>query len=218
MKSLEEIYELWRAACARRHLGLQNAHIKAARQLTASGKSEFWSWLTESLHDEQRKWFVAAFFDSYPVPRRLLNEMIRAGVYERNPSSNKLFIEPCVSSFGSEPVCTELLTYLEHGSNVEKAGAASAFYWAASHTNPPTEELRQRIREQMLSEFVNNPDVELRRRVIPMLVLNEERYPTHVRPLVMQAIAIARLHSDEYIRHRVEIQLGARGPFLPIPR
>ena len=38
-----------------------------------------------------------------------------------------------------------------------------------------------------------------------------------LRPLVAVAIRIAREHSDEYLRHRVEVQLGAGEPYKPLP-
>ena len=72
-------------------------------------------------------------------------------------------------------------------------------------------DLRLRIRCHMLREFIDNTDLELRPRIIPMLVLDAKKYPEELRPLIAQAIAIARSHSDEYIRHRVEIQLGGTG-------
>jgi hypothetical protein len=201
VSELNELYESWASSRAN-----AAAAIKAARRLVASRGAEGWSWLSDALHDERRKWFVGAFFKSYPVPRRLVKEMIRAGVLEKNPSYNQSFIEPCVSSFGAEAVLTELWNYLESGSDEEKAGAASALYWVPYDGS--VSEWRQRIRCQLLREFVNNPDVQVRRRIMPMLSFDAEKYPEELRPLTAQAIAIARSHSDEYIRHRVEIQLG----------
>jgi hypothetical protein len=34
------------------------------------------------------------------------------------------------------------------------------------------------------------------------------RYPEHMRPLLGDAVRIARAHPDEYIRRRIEFQLG----------
>jgi hypothetical protein len=54
----------------------------------------------------------------------------------------------------------------------------------------------------------------------PMLragVLERNPYPEELRPLIAAAVEVARSHSDEYIRHRVEVQLGSGGPFMPIP-
>jgi hypothetical protein len=38
------------------------------------------------------------------------------------------------------------------------------------------------------------------------LTLKEDSYPDDLQPLVQQAIAIARSHPDDDIRHRVEVQ------------
>jgi hypothetical protein len=59
----------------------------------------------------------------------------------------------------------------------------------------------------LLREFVTNADVNVRRSIIPSLNLDEANYPDDLKPLVAQAIAIARSHPDDYIPHRVEVQL-----------
>jgi hypothetical protein len=212
--TLDELYDRWEKA--RRSATLSRTHVKAARQLVSSIRAAGWSWLEEALNDDRRKWFVAAFFKSYPVPRRMLKPMLFAGVLEKNPSYNRDFIEPCVKSFGPETLLIQLLEYLESGSDEEKAGAASALYWVGGDDDS-TADLRQRIRCQLLREFVHNSHLEVRRRIIPMLELRARKYPKDLRPLTRQAIDIARSHSDEYIRHRVEIQLGGCGPLLPLP-
>jgi hypothetical protein len=212
--TLDELYDRWEKA--RRSATLSRTHVKAARQLVSSIRAAGWSWLEEALNDDRRKWFVAAFFRSYPVPRRMLKPMLFAGVLEKNPSYNRDFIEPCVKSFGPETLLIQLLEYLESGSDEEKAGAASALYWVGGDDDS-TADLRQRIRCQLLREFVHNSHLEVRRRIIPMLELRAREYPKDLRPLTRQAIDIARSHSDEYIRHRVEIQLGGCGPLLPLP-
>lgn len=212
--ALDELYDSWEKS--RKNLTLAHCHIKAARQFVSSTRNVGWSWLAEALNDNRRKWFVAAFFKSYPVPRRMLKQMLFAGIREKNPSYNRDFIEPCVQSFGPETLLTQLLEYLKSGSDEEKAGAASALYWVRGD-GESTPDLRLRIRCQMLREFVHNPHLEVRRSIIPMLDLKASNYPEDLRPLTRQAIDIARSHSDEYIRHRVAIQLGECGPLLPIP-
>ena len=212
-----EHYHLWSEV--RRKPG-EAAHLRmqAARKRVAENTSDDWRWLRESLDDPDRKWFVAEVFKFQPVPKRLWGPMLRAGVMERDPSFNRVFIDPCVRSFGGQRVLEELLLLLESGTDVEKAGAASAFYWVRG--NPEKEdltEMRERIYRQMLREFVANEDLQVRRRIIPMLPLERRKYPKELRPLVARAVEIARAHPDEYIRHRVEIQLGACGPFIAIP-
>ena len=202
--TLDELYDSWEKS--RRHGGLAHSHIKAARELVASIRVPGWSWLAEALNDDRRKRFVAAFFKSYPVPRRMLKQMLLAGVLEKSPSYNRDFIQPCVQSFGPETVLIQLLEYLESGTNEEKAGAANAIYWVRGNIDS-TRDLRLRIRCQMLREFVHNSDLEVRRNIIALLDLEAMKYPRDLRPLTKEAIDIARSHSDEYIRRRVEIQL-----------
>jgi len=192
--------------------------MAAARKRIARNTPDDWRWLAEGLDDPERKWFVASLFEFHTLPRRLLGPMLRAGVLERSPSANRYFIRPCVRSFGGRRVLEVLLRYLESGTDAEKAGAASAVYWAEGDS--PAEDLRglrQQIRCQMLREFVANEELEVRRRIIPMLHLEPGIYPLELRPMVARAVEIARAHPDPYIRHRVEVQLGADVPLKPIP-
>ena len=64
-------------------------------------------------------------------------------------------------------------------------------------------------RNFLLKEFVTNEDVDVRRAIVPHLRFEKaEDYAEELRPLIPQAIAIARTHPDDYIRHRIEVQLG----------
>jgi hypothetical protein len=212
-----ELYRLWSDAGLKRVLDADR-WMQAARKRMARNTPDDWQWLAESLAHPERKWFVAGVFELHPVPGRLLGPMLRAGVLEPSPSFNRDFIEPCVASLGARQVMEVLLRYLESGTDAEKAGAASALYWVGSNPrNEDLDDLSQRLRCRMLREFVDNPDLNVRRRIIPMLRLEPDAYPEELRPLLPVAIRVARSHPDEYIRHRVEVQLGAGGPFMAIP-
>ncbi len=214
----DRLFDSWRSARAAGDVAAMEDSVRSARRLCSSIGAGGWDWFERSLHDEERKWFTAAVFKAQPVPKELADRMLRAGVLEKNPSFNRSFVEPCVKSFGATRVLCALLEYLQSGTDAEKAGAASALYWVPRQPGiDPDAELRQKIRCQMLREFVNNDDLEVRRRIIPMLVLDESKYPEDVRPFAAKAIVIARAHPDQYIRHRVEVQLGASGPFMAIP-
>lgn len=215
--SWDEHYQLWSEA---RHRPGQDAHwrLQASRKRVAKNSPDDWTWLKESLTDPERKWFVALIFKFQPVPKRLFSSMLLTSVLERDPSLNRVFVEPCVRSFGARRVLEDLLRFLESGTNSEKAGAASALYWVVD--NPRNEELGdigQRIRCQLLREFVDNVDLEVRRRIIPMLKLKPKSYPKEFRALVPVAIKIACSHPDESIRHRAEIQPVAGELFMSIP-
>jgi hypothetical protein len=212
----DELYRRW--AEVRLQAGEEAPRrLRTARKRLARNTPDDWRWLAEALADAERKWFVAGIFKIHSVPRRLLGPMLQAGVRETNPSANRWLIEPCVESHGARQVLEMLLRYLETGSDSEKAGAASALYWVR---NPRSEDVGgpwERARDGMLREFVANPDLEVRRRIIPMLNLDPDAYPESLRPLVPAAVEIARAHPDTYIRHRVEVQLGAAGPLMPLP-
>jgi hypothetical protein len=180
-------------------------------------------WLIQALNDERRKWFVVFVLNTAGnTPKSLFAPMIRAAIYELNPSANRAFIEPCLHTFGHRKVYEALLDYLKSGSNFEKAGAARAVYWAGGGLKSQAaydalSDIRLQKRRLFLQEFVINDDLNVRRSLIPSLVLDPSQYPEEIKPLVNQAIEIARSHSDDYIRHRVEIQLGTAGLFKPIP-
>jgi hypothetical protein len=164
--------------------------------------------------------------------------MLRAGVYETNPSLNRCFVEPCVRSFGHRCVNEFLLEVVETGSDFEKAGAINAMYWAGmslrfddwhqsltlENATPESraaylelKDVWDRKRCLLLREFVANENVDVRRSIIPSLKLEEAVYPDDLKPLVSRAIEIARNHPDDYLRHRVEVQLGNEHLLRPLP-
>lgn len=209
-----------------------------ARRLLSKATAEDWKLLEEALGDPERKWLVAAVFVKAPVPKRLLKAMLRAAVYEINPSFNRCFVEPCIASYGHRVVNEALLDYVEKGNDFEKAGAVNALYWAGmplrftSDTREYTVEnatpesradyfelkdIWQHKRCLFLREFVSNENIHVRRSIIPSLKMEASAYPDDLKPLVAQAIDIARNHSDDYIRHRVEVQLGNAHLYYPLP-
>ncbi len=71
-------------------------------------------------------------------------------------------------------------------------------------------DLRQRYRHTALRRFVTEEDLDARRCILPGLPLDPQMYPPDMRDLVTRAVQIARTSSDEYLRHRVEIQARSR--------
>jgi hypothetical protein len=216
----------------------KNQIVKEARRLLSTATSADWERLSEALADDKQKWFVAAIFSEYPVPKRLVKAMIRAAIYEVNPSLNRAFISPCIASYGHRTVNEGLLEVVENGTDFEKAGAVNALYWGGmSLSFPPntnrftlenaTPESRaayfklkdvwERKDRLFLQEFVSNENLDVRQSIIPSLKLNESVYADDLKPLVSKAIEIARHHEDEYIRHRVEVQLGNEHLLYPKP-
>jgi hypothetical protein len=154
------------------------------------------------------------------LPGSFFEPLLHAAVYEIDPSINRYFVEPAVRIFGLQPVAERLLKYLNEGTNFEKGGAVNAFYWARVASREDTNsfaDLWQRIRDKFLAEFVANDDTQVRRCLISLLRTQEYDYSPEVRHLVAMAINIARNHGDDYIRHRIEVQLGNERIFRAKP-
>ena len=183
-------------------------------------------WLAPALEDERRKWFAAFVLDcAGTLPRRFFEPVLRAAVYEVNPSNNRVFVDLCLRSRGTIATVERLLEYVEGGSDFEKAGAASALYWAWGHSTEgitrddeqALEALAARQRELLLREFVRNASLDVRRSIISKLSLDSQNDPPELKRLVAEAVRVAREEGDDYIRHRLQIQFGCGGPLPSLP-
>jgi hypothetical protein len=153
--------------------------------------------------------------------------LIRAAVYEPDPSFSSQLVRPAVTAFGRRRVQLALLAYLDTGAPADAAGAARAWYWTSvgvkympgSKTLTPesaaeyeaVSDLRERYRHTALHRFLTDDDLDMRRCILPGLTLDPRMYPSGMRDQVAQAVHIARTSNDDYLRHRVEIQI-APGP------
>jgi hypothetical protein len=180
-----------------------------------------WVFARISASDRGTKGFIGAILEfARGLPDAWMEPLVQAGVNEFDPSHNELFIAPAVREFGFEQVARRLLQYLTNGTNFEKAGAVNAFYWVLVHgarNASVVAGVRQEFRDQCLVEFVENSDVDVRRSIVASLCTDEAMYSDGIRHLLGRAISIARSHSDEYIRHRIEIQMGNRLAIPPLP-
>jgi hypothetical protein len=191
------------------------------------------NWLTGALTDsdaalrEEVKWFVEFVLRVTPplVAAPLFDPLIKTAVYERNPSYNRYFVEPCVRSTGWQPTAQALLVYVRDGTDFEKAGAVNALYWALGHSSTHGYDLEDRVPDPpesegespsatwhraqriFLEEFVRNPDVDVRRSIVPHLH-DVSRYHSDLEGLAQEARRIGLSHPDEYIQARAEITWG----------
>jgi len=200
--------------------------------------SEDTIWLQSALSDEKKKRFALHIFYSlnFPLPKKLYKAMIRAAVYEIDPSENQFYVKPCVKAYGFYVVRQSLLEYVKNGNNFEKAGAVNALYWAIpeivykngeysrNYTLPKSSSPAEKIieswqieKQQLLEEFVTNEDVFVRRSIIAQLNLKNRTYDSEeITSLVHKVIEIARNHPDEYIRNRLEIVFSNGDTTKPI--
>ena len=158
------------------------------------------------------------------VSEESFDALIKAAVYDPDPSFDRWFVEPALNAFGYRRVRSALLAYLRTGTGPERAGAARAWYWSALPLRHPQvvaehsdvlgrtgpEDVAAVVREwheAALREFVSNEHLDVRRCILPGLPLRKSAYPAGLHDLVDTAVTIARSHPDEYIRHRVEHQV-----------
>lgn len=192
--------------------------LKAQRSIALRGIAsavEHWEWkdhlrlnvwFSEALSHPDKKWFVVDLFEIGILPGSLLKDMLMAGVLERNPSANRAFIEVCIKHRGLRSVLELLIHYIKYGSNIEKAGAIQARYWAThNYFNEDVDDLKLQFKSLVLEEFIENEDVSLRTNIVPFLEL--EAYPKFMHEKFFKAANIARAHENEYIRHRITLQL-----------
>lgn len=191
---------------------------KAARNGGTLDTTEGWDWVTNALRDGERCTFVHAVFHRQAAPNHLAPLMLTMGIEEKNPSGNRLFIEPAVRAMGARRVMKRLTEVLRDGTEHERGGAVSAAYWVQGDINEPRyREARVRFRDEMLRQFVENESVFVRQRIISMLSMRADDYSPEMGALIPSAIRIARAHPDSYIRHRIEVQLGETSLLQPIP-
>ena len=225
--SLERIYVEWQAL---RGSNPGKAHAllfdSASRMLNLD--ADDMRWLMVSLSDEKRKIFTAAALVASPaIPEQLYQPLIRAAVYENSPLRAQAFVEPCVKAFGTKRVYQSLIDYVEKGSNYEKAGAINALHWVSQKkTAAENEKSRPDAtlmgfddyrRNLYLNTFLTNNDLDVRRSIITYVDMDDFTAPPTIKELIEKVTKIARAHPDEYIRHRIEVQLGRSPSAYSLP-
>ena len=177
-------------------------------------------WIIKSLSSYRKKWFVQLLFDSVELlPDDFFLPLVKAAIYETDPSYNREFVYPCIRIFGRRRTSEALLEFVSTGTNFEKAGAINALYWALGSTDAgdDLEDIYFRRRCIYLQEFVSNRNLNVQRSLIPNLIFDIQQYPEHLVPLVRKAIQIARGHPDSYIHRRIQNELGELDVLDPLP-
>ncbi len=224
-ESLDNLCRQWRDA--RGQPGQDAAHardsaVKEARQLAQSTESqaEVEGWFAAVLEGADRvaRFFAAAALDGV-MPRRLLGAMIAAAVNEPNPSFNRSFVRPALRCAGPAKVVGALVHIFREGEPNERTGALAALYWAtadASTFGGDADDVPGLGQGELLDAFLATDHLPLRRQILPWLELGT---PTaaELASRVERVAEICRTSPDDYLRARVEVQLGESSllPALP---
>lgn len=144
-----------------------------------------------------------------PLPEEVCEPLLRAAVYEPDPSHTQRHIRPALAAFGRRRVQTRLLEYLRTGTNYELAGAANAWYcsWlrvaGCDDDDDQGVDPRHEFQETSLRVFLANEDPRARRRIISLLNLRPHENPPHLRHLVTEVLRVAHAHPDDTLVNQI---------------
>ena len=112
-----------------RNMAVQDLLGQAASSLPKDSASVM-SWFASALQRDPDKWFVARLMSvATPVPRTLLDPLLVAALLESNPSANRVFVEPCIRTFGSSQVASHIAALADHPGVAEHGGVDKVMYW-----------------------------------------------------------------------------------------
>ena len=125
----DDLYVRWvTARVERRHSDLQLV-ARDSRRAGNDPSADDVAWLVAALADPDRRWFVLMVYRHQPVPKPLFAPMIQAGATDTDASGCRLFVEPCVETFGSDAVISELARYAAEGGERAALGYRKCAYW-----------------------------------------------------------------------------------------
>jgi hypothetical protein len=177
-------------------------------------------WFRKALRDEHKKWAAAAFLRLTPESARpLVVDLIQAAISEPDPSLCRAFVLPLASQLAPPEAVAILLDIADRGGPVERGGAASAGYWLKIDLPGWTQPTLARLNSWKLQAFLLETDPYAQRALVAGLSFEPSHVEPAARALVPQVIAKARSHADDYVRSRIEIDLGtSRGPYQALTR
>ena len=112
-----------------RNTAVQDLLGRAASTLPKDSPSAL-SWFTSALQRDPDKWFVARLMSvATPVPRTLLDPLLVAALLESDPSANRVFVEPCIRTFGSSEVTSHIAALADYPGVAEHGGVDKVMYW-----------------------------------------------------------------------------------------
>jgi hypothetical protein len=144
-----------------------------------------------------------------PLPEQVFEPLVRAAVYEPDPSHTQRHIRPALAGFGRRRVQTRLLEYLRTGTDYEIGGAADAWYWSWRHVagsaaeHDPCTDLRHEFQKAGLHTFLATDDLRVRCRIISLLNLRIDQNPPELRPLVAEVLRIAHAYPEDTIVNQI---------------
>ncbi len=174
-------------------------------------------WCRRALNDAVIKWAVAAIFLKLPDHSKpLAKDLLAAGMRELNPSFNRQFLEPVKLRESWPRIVEWMIEIAESGGDLEIGGVSRAAYWLQPR-GQAHDASSKRLDSWMLAAFCRSDDLVAQRSLMPGLHFDAESLNEEAIPLIDEALEKARNSPDEYIRHRLAVQLGTHtGPFMAL--
>ena len=95
---------------------LQDVLSEARKDIPRSGSPDKWDWFATALNQSKDlSFFVLDVFRDHPIPRRLFDPMMQAGIQFGDASTLKFYMRPCIETFGLEAVREWLDTHNLNG-------------------------------------------------------------------------------------------------------
>jgi hypothetical protein len=153
-----------------------------------------------------------------PPPDELFAPLMRTAIHDPNPSFNRQFIEPAIRDFGRRRVQSALLDAMRDGTDQDRAGVASAWYWSClplsaidgvlDGARPADFDdvtgLGVEWDEVCLRAFLRTGDIGVRRSIVGILFPRApEFFAEHLRDLAAEVIRIVHAGDDADMRHRI---------------
>ena len=173
-------------------------------------------WFQNALRHPDHKWMAAGLLlDKPEAARPLVRELMEAAVHELDPSYNRAFIRPLVGAITKAEAIDLLINIGDGGGDLERGGVGRASYWVSIHLPGRDAEAEIRLNSWKLKTFLESDDVVAQRCLITGLRFEDDALSNEALERRDEAIKKARTHPDEYIRHRLQIQLGEiSGPLM----
>ncbi|MFC8829813.1 hypothetical protein ACFT9I_31285 [Streptomyces sp. NPDC057137] len=151
------------------------------------------------------------------LPEELFAPLMAAAVHDPDPSFCRWFVEPALYAFGRRRVMAALVDRLRAGTDVERAGAVRAWYWAhlpiradrspaygpGGVRDPALDEsrdIKDAWLEASMQVFAEATDLRMRHRVLLDLPTSRAAYPPRLHKLLASTRASAQAHPDGHIR------------------
>ncbi len=182
-------------------------------------RGEVLEWFRAALRDPRRKWVAAAILDAKKdAAAPLVDDLLRAGMVEPNPSMNRAFVLPLRPHLDWPRAVDRLVALAEeNGGDLARGGVARIAYWLGAELGEVDDASSARLERFCAESFLATEDVYARRSLLGRIAFRSPPIDDAARALRDQVIAIARAASDPYLRERLAIQLGeSSGPFRSI--